>query len=100
MRSRYTAFKLSLSTYIIQTTHKNNTDYTNDISSWEQDILHFSNNFSFVKLTILEFINGENIAYVTFHVTLILNGKDNSFTEKSKFEKVNKRWLYLSGEQL
>ena len=100
MRSRYTAFKLSLAKYIIKTTHLKNSDYSTDIQTWEKEILQFSNNFTFEKLTILDFQNGYEIAYVTFHVTLSLNGIDNSFTEKSKFEKVDKNWLYLLGEQL
>lgn len=100
MRSRYTAYKLSLAKYIIKTTHKNNIDYTKDFLSWEKEILQFSTNFTFEKLKILEFIEGNEISYVTFHAKLTLNGKDNSFTEKSKFEKVDNRWLYLSGVHL
>jgi len=100
MRSRYTAFKLSLAKYIIQTTHIENPDYTQNIKLWEKDILQFSNNFTFIKLNILEFIDGENTAYVTFRATIELNNQDSSFTEKSTFKKLNNRWLYHSGIQL
>ena len=44
MRSRYCAFALNLSEYIIKTTHKENQDYTNDILNWKQDIENFSIN--------------------------------------------------------
>jgi len=100
MRSRYAAFKLSLAKYIIKTTHKENPDYSTDIIKWEKDILDFSNNFTFVKLNILEFIDGEEIANVTFHVNILLKENDASFTEKSTFQKHNNQWLYHSGIQL
>lgn len=104
MRSRYTAFSLGLSKYIIQTTHPLNNDYKENKSTWEQEILQFSNNFDFEKLTILEFLEPTlthpNISYVTFTAQISLNGQDNSFTEKSKFEKIENRWLYLEGVQI
>ena len=94
MRSRYSAYSLSLSKYIIQTTHPQNTDFKSDIPLWEKEILEFSNNYKFEKLTILEFEENGNISYVTFTAQLSLNGNDKSFTEKSRFEKVDNIWLY------
>lgn len=104
MRSRYTAYALGLSKYIIQTTHPLNNDFQEDTISWEKEISKFSNDFTFEKLTILEFIDtnntNQNISYVTFKAQISLNGQDNSFTEKSKFEKLENRWFYLSGVHL
>jgi len=37
-------------------------------------------------------------ATVTFVAHLSQNQQDASFTEKSYFEKVNGKWLYLNGE--
>lgn len=100
MRSRFCAFALKNSKYIIKTTHKENPDYTDNIQSWEKSILEFSNSCEFKNLTILEFIDKEFEAYVTFKAFLTCDGKDNSFTEKSKFLKHNNMWLYHSGEFL
>jgi len=100
MRSRYCAFFLSLPEYIIKTTHKNNIDYTQNIKEWENDILYFTQNFNFEKLTIIKNTPDDDISFVTFKAQISCNGKDESFTEKSKFEKINNRWLYLSGEQI
>lgn len=97
MRSRYTAFALNLPKYITQTTHPENPDFTTDITNWLQGIESFSNHTEFKKLEVLEFIDGENIAYVTFKATLFSNSEDCSFTEKSKFYKVDNKWLYHSG---
>jgi SEC-C motif-containing protein len=100
MRSRYSAFSKSLSQYIIKTTHPLNIDYKNDIKLWEQEILEFTKECTFVKLTILEFIENQEISYVTFTAKIFSNGDDYSFTEKSKFQKINNIWYYLSGVHL
>jgi SEC-C motif-containing protein len=93
MRSRYSAFALHLADYIISTTHSKNIDYSNDISVWRNDIEQFCENTSFDGLKILEFIDGENESYVKFDA--LLNGEH--FIEKSRFLKVDEKWLYESG---
>jgi SEC-C motif-containing protein len=100
MRSRYSAFAAANFKYIIKTTHKQNPDYTDDIKAWEDSIVDFCETCEFKKLDILEFIDGKDEAYVTFKASILCNGKDNSFCEKSRFYKVNGMWLYHSGEFL
>ena len=96
MKSRYSAYVLKDVKYIINTTDVNNPDYTTDRLSWEKDIEEFCINSDFKALKILEFIPGDEISYVKFHVSLYINNADHSFTEKSKFVKVNNKWLYQS----
>jgi len=98
MKSRYAAFAASDSQYIINTTHRDNPDYTNDIQKWENDIHDFFDHTDFKNLEIIDFVDGENESYVTFKATLFQGAIDSSFTEKSKFIKVNDIWLYHSGE--
>ena len=98
MKSRYTAYKLKLPKYIINTTHKDNKDYLDDFLKWENQILDFSKNCDFKNLEIIEFIDGTLEAYVTFRVQLVCNNEDNSFTEKSKFIKEDGKWFYHSGD--
>ncbi|HEX5330414.1 YchJ family protein [Sulfuricurvum sp.] len=93
MRSRYSAFALGLSDYIMATTHPNNPDYTDDKEHWKQSILNFSHNTRFLGLKILEFIDGEDEAFVTFEA--LLDG--GILKEKSRFLKVEWKWLYESG---
>ena len=45
---------------------------------------------------ILEFIDGENEAFVTFKAHL----NDGYMVEKSRFLKIDNRWLYVDGEFL
>ncbi len=92
MRSRYSAYALRNSKYIISTTHPDNTDFTNDIGQWEEGILGFCDNTNFEGLNIVEFIDGESEAYVKFDA--LLNG--SHFIEKSRFLKVDGKWLYES----
>ena len=98
MKSRYSAYAVANPTYIIKTTHRENQDFTSDISSWKKDILEFSKNTDFQELEIIEFIDGTSEAFVTFKATIFSEGRDVSFIEKSKFFKVDGMWLYHSGE--
>ncbi|HSX04579.1 MAG TPA: YchJ family metal-binding protein [Rhabdochlamydiaceae bacterium] len=98
MRSRYSAYALGFSDYIIQTTHKENPAAAKEPNQWKKDILDFSKNTIFEGLEILSFIDGENEAFVTFRALLKEGDKDVSFTEESRFFKVGGRWLYHSGQ--
>ena len=98
MKSRYVAYKLQMPKYIINTTHKENKDYLDDFIVWENQILDFCKDCDFQSLQILEFVDGNTEAYVTFRVQLACKNEDNSFTEKSKFIKENGKWLYHSGD--
>lgn len=98
MRSRYSAYALGNPDYIMRTTHRSNPHFNNNPHQWKKDILAFCKDTQFQDLTILEFIDGPSIAYVTFIAHLTQNGLDASFEEKSLFEKVDARWLYKAGE--
>lgn len=98
IKSRYSAFSVANSDYIIFTTHQNNPDFTTDLKSWTNDILNFSKNTRFEKLEILEFIDGDIESFVTFKATLFQKENDISFIEKSRFLKVEGIWLYVDGK--
>lgn len=98
MKSRYCAFAVGKSEYIISTTHKDNVDFKSDIKSWNEDILDFCKNTKFEKLEILEFIDEQTQSFVTFKVTLFQDGNDVSFCEKSRFLKIDEKWLYVNGQ--
>jgi len=93
MRSRYSAYALNLSSYIMDTTHPDNVDYTLDSAKWKKNIEDFSRNTQFLGLTIDEVIEGETVAYVTFEA----NFDQGSMREKSRFYRNGDKWLYESG---
>lgn len=98
MKSRYSAFATGDFKYIIKTTHKDNPEYSEDLTSWKNSILTFSKDSDFKKLEIIDFIEDEKESYVTFKATIYHGAYDNSFCEKSKFLKENELWQYHSGE--
>jgi len=91
MRSRYSAYAHGEYKYIIKTTHESTRD------SDFQSVKEFSKQTTFQNLEIIEFIDGEKEAYVTFKATLLSNGKDSSFTEKSRFLNEKNIWYYVDG---
>ena len=93
MRSRYSAYAVSDSSYIIKTTYPDNPDYTSNIKNWEDSILSFSKQTNFLGLEIIEFIDGEEEAFVTFNARL----SSGELKEKSRFLKCYGRWLYVDG---
>ena len=98
MKSRYSAFASNDSKYIIDTTHRENPDFTHDIEEWKNNIHEFVDHSDFKKLEIIDSTQNENEAYVTFKATIFQGAIDVSFIEKSKFLRVNNQWLYHSGE--
>ncbi len=100
MRSRYSAYALGLADYIIQTTHPQNPEKKKNFWDWREDILYFSQQTEFIDLEILAQEQHNNVAFVTFTAILKQQGKDVSFTEKSRFEREEGHWLYLEAEFL
>jgi SEC-C motif-containing protein len=88
MKSRFSAFAVGKIDYIIKTS-----TFQKDFD----DLKSFSDNCDFKKLEILEFIDSNSEAFVTFKATIFCDIQDNSFTEKSKFIKENGKWYYESG---
>ena len=60
--------------------------------------MNFSKNTRFERLEILDFIEGEVESFVTFKATLFQDNTDISFIEKSRFLKVEDKWLYIDGQ--
>jgi len=98
MKSRYSAYAVGDSKYIMNTTHILNTDYSEDKKIWEENIQNFIKDSNFNALEILEFEDGTPESFVTFKANIDINGVDSTFTEKSKFIKENEKWLYVNGD--
>jgi SEC-C motif-containing protein len=94
MRSRYSAYALGLTDYIIETTHPESPLRSQGLKKWKASIEEFSQTTKFLDLLILS----SDDTHVTFHAILSINGKDASYTEKSLFEKSNNKWYYVCGE--
>jgi len=97
MRSRYSAYALKNVAYIIRTTHPNNSDASTPQEQRAMQIKEFCEQTLFVGLEINDFTENAPFATVTFTASLMQNGQDASYTEKSEFEKIEGQWLYLKG---
>ena len=93
MRSRYSAYAVGESGYIVKTTHPNNPDYTKEVNAWRESIQQFTDNTEFLGLEIVEVIEGEEESFVTFKAQL----SSGEMLEKSRFLRVEGRWFYVDG---
>ena len=102
MRSRYAAYSLGNSAYIMATTHPDSPHFVADAAAWTEQLDAFSAATRFKGLRILERaggeVAGESEGWVTFRAELTQGGQDASFTERSHFEKMDGRWTYRSAE--
>lgn len=101
MRSRFSAYALSLADYIIETTHAKNPHFLSNKKLWTQQILNFSDHTFFDDLIILEENEKNHQGYVHFLAKMREKKapyKNISFYEKSLFIKEGDQWFYLSGE--
>ena len=94
MKSRYSAYAVANSSYIVTTTHENNEQYMPDTKAWKESIDVFCKETEFLGLEVLEFIDGDEEAFVTFKALL----SSGEMIEKSHFLKVDGFWLYENGE--
>lgn len=98
MRSRYAAYALGKIRYIVQTERLENSHSQQDIVARRKAIKSFSQKTDFVGLQILDAKTiSETEAMVTFHAILLENGRDISYTERSRFQNVKGQWLYVDG---
>jgi SEC-C motif-containing protein len=99
MRSRFSAYAVGNADYIIDTTHPANPGYTTERQTWKEDIARFCTLTQFISLEVLATADGTtpDEAFVEFRATLTQLGKDASFTERSKFLRIDGKWLYVAG---
>jgi len=97
MKSRFSAYALSKADYIMETTHPLNPDFAENSQSWKKDIMNFCDYTDFVNLEVYETQEGEDESFVTFKAILTQDNLDASFSEKSRFLKVNGKWFYIDG---
>lgn len=94
MKSRYSAYAAGEANYLMKTTHPNNAQYMTDTKKWKAEIEEFCNHTELQGLEIVEFIDGEQEAFVSFKAKL----SSGEMVEKSRFLKVEGIWLYESGK--
>ncbi|MGL5786587.1 MAG: YchJ family protein [Bacteroidales bacterium] len=96
MRSRYTAFTLSNADYLMTSWHPD----TRNMKE-KESIRKWSKSVKWIKLDILS-VNGGNendaTGYVSFRALFMEDGVMDQILEDSFFERVNGKWVYVSGK--
>ena len=104
MRSRFAAFALGLTDYLVKTTHKDNPERKAEAAdtegSWKKDLESIASQARFDSLKILEFVDGDSRSEVTFRAFITKGEEDLSFTERSLFTREDRVWLYKEGSIL
>ena len=96
MRSRFAAYASGLAEYILDTTAPG-PQAQDDRRAWLESVRTFSRNTRFIRLKVTESVEDGDEGFVTFFATLEQAGRDVSFGERSRFVRVDGRWLYHSG---
>ena len=99
MRSRFAAYAKGLVEYIADTTDPAGPHFEADRDTWLGSLTTFCRGTSFDGLDILDAPEPQgDEAFVTFRAHLTQRGRDVSFVERSRFRRVDGRWLYTEGE--
>jgi SEC-C motif-containing protein len=98
MRSRYSAYAVGAVDYLIATTDPTGPHFRADRAAWAAELQHYCAHTRFEKLTVRSASADEHRGEVRFVAKLARAGEDLSFAERSRFNRVDGRWLYHSGE--
>jgi len=98
MRSRYSAYAVGDVAYLMATTHPDGPHWRDD-AGWAEELAAFCESTEFVGLRVIghgKLPNGE--AWVEFEADLRQSGRAVPMHERSRFRRLDGRWLYLDGE--
>ncbi len=97
MRSRFVAYSVGATAYLMATTHPQGPHFRADRAAWEVELRAFCRAMSFEGLQIHDHGEDGPQGFVDFTAQLSESGRDRSFRERSRFLKIEGRWLYFSG---
>jgi SEC-C motif-containing protein len=93
MRSRYSAYVVGAVDYLIVTTDPAGPQWRTDRATWADEIAWFCQHTRFEKLIVNSAIERDDHGEVHFFAKLSRGGEDCSFAERSRFTRVDGRWL-------
>lgn len=98
MRSRYSAYAMGLTDYILDTTDPDGPHWQPDRAAWAAEVQHFSDTTRFVSLEIVSTSEDGDAGRVHFLAGLEQGENAGVMDERSVFRRVDGRWLYTSAE--
>ncbi len=97
VRSRFSAFALGRGEYLFRTLHPDNRQRDEPEDEVVRDFSRARQTFRYRGLTIHDANLGDSRAEVLFTARVFVKGRDRSFLELSRFERVDDGWRYLDG---
>lgn len=97
MRSRFSAYAMGLTDYILDTTDPDGPMWQADAVAWRAQVEDFSQGSRFRDLRILATDGGHDDSdqgMVHFRCRLIVRNEEATLEERSRFRRVDGRWLY------
>jgi SEC-C motif-containing protein len=98
MRARYSAYAAGEVRYIMDTTHPDSPYYQTERKAWFKELKAYVNQVQFLGLRVISSGSDGDVGHVRFRATLMQDGRDASFEEHSRFERVDGVWLYVVRE--
>lgn len=87
---------MTLTDYIIETTHRESSQYSEETVQWRASIERFCREHDFVGLTIEHVETVSDTGYVQFTAHLKQGSDDRSFSERSSFRRCEgDHWKYF-----
>lgn len=98
MRSRYTAYAVGDAPYLVATTHPASVHHEADGAAWLAELRRYCAATRFEGLEVKAAREVGDTGWVHFVARLRQGAQVHPMEERSRFERVNGRWLYLDGE--
>ena len=99
MRSRYTAYAVGDTRYLVATTAPEGPHWRSDTAKWRSELADYCAVVEFRGLEILEASQEGDSGVVAFRASIVHGDRDVSFGERSRFVRRDGRWLYVDGDR-
>lgn len=99
MRSRYTAYAVGDVGHLMRTLHPDSPHRKADAREWADELRAYCALVRCDGLRVESASADGDSGRVRFFAKLSHEGRDMSFGEESRFERVGGRWLYVDGER-
>ena len=100
MRSRYCAYALGLTPYILATTAPESPHAKSNVAEWEAEVERFCHHSRFVGLQVHAAHRESDAGSVHFTARLVQNGREERLEERSRFVLRGGRWFYVEAADL